>query len=252
MSQLDNPMVQGIRSASPVALLAASIWLITSAINATEFSNLIAPVIAVTISTIALVLFNFANRGINQDLSVELSLIPRLVVAGVGATIIVLLHPISGLVTLAFLAISICLLPRIMARSTKSDRDAQNEVKNLLNERIEASTTHQVEAKIFGYSRKLKEEVDEIESNLALIGNNLDKSQRIMNSIIDLIMGLNVITNGILVLMTSEPQPVDALRLTTSLLLPIAIFTSIRRLQSNDIIGALSKSLESDLLEEQR
>jgi ABC-type transport system involved in cytochrome bd biosynthesis fused ATPase/permease subunit len=183
---------------------------------------------------------------------VELSFIPRLVVAGVGAAIIALLHPISGLVTLAFLAVSIFLLPRIMARSTKSDRDAQNDVKILLNERIEASTTHQVEARIFGYSRKLKEEVDEIESNLALIGKNLEKSQRIMNSIIDLIMGLNVITNGILVLMTSEPQPVDALRLATSLLLPIAIFTSIRRLQADQRPRTSSKSADPFPLEEQR
>jgi ABC-type transport system involved in cytochrome bd biosynthesis fused ATPase/permease subunit len=245
-------MVQGIRYTAPVALLAASIWLITSAVNATEFSNLIAPVIAVTLSTIALVLFNLANREMNQDLSVELSLIPRLVVAGVGATIIFLLHPISGVVTMAFLAISIFLLPRIMARSTKSDRDAQNDVKSRLNERIEASTTHQVEAKIFGYSRKLRDEVDEIEGNLALIGKNLEKSQRIMNSIIDLIMGLNVIVNGVLLMMTSAPESIDALRLASSSLLPIAIFASIRRLQANDIMRAPSNSLQSKSLEEQR
>ena len=63
-----------------------------------------------------------------------------------------------------------------------------------------------------------------------------------MDLIINLIMGLNVISNGILVVATSEPQSIDALGLATSLLLPIAIYPSVRRLQSNYIARASSKS----------
>jgi ABC-type transport system involved in cytochrome bd biosynthesis fused ATPase/permease subunit len=186
-----------------------------------------------------------AAQGIRFASPIDQSLIPRLIVTGVGTAIIFFVHSLSGLVTLAFLAVSIFLLPRIIASSTKSDRDARNQAKNLLNELIEASTTHRVEAKIFGYSRKLDEEVNEIEDNLALIGKKLANSQRIMNLITDLMMGMNIIINGILVVMTSEPQPVDALRLAISLLLPFAIFTSIRRMQANHIVRASSKSEDS-------
>lgn len=150
-----------------------------------------------------------------------------------GSGIIFWLHPIAGLTTLTLLIVALFLVPKLATLSARQESSLIADAEVKLAEHLTGAISGHMEAKMFGYADKFSDDLKATEDELSQHERKALRVSGIASAAIYFIMGLSILINAILAILSFEEGELAGVNIAIVTLLPLAIFDSIISLPSS-------------------
>ena len=166
-------------------------------------------------------------------------------IATIGSGTILFFHFYAGLATLILIAALILITPSLPITEVRSHQEFLNDSQRELAEELASMKSHHLEGLVFGYAKKLGEEIESIREKHRNAEIGFHEAIRMRRFITPLFLALTIIVNISLITTTLDSASRSLLATAIPILLPLVIFDSVSRLLDRELLqDEKSESLE--------